>query len=148
MVLDASLLNTQHYKVRIKGKVEQSRERSSTLLYLSAVPIEKGAFGSPSTTIANFTFYNFCLHTVQTVLFQTVHFRISIQFSSIWPIDRTLSGATTPGKSGPGVLRIPQSITGASPLDFLVSYPGHLLFCREAVGVFYNSSPLVTDMSL
>ena len=26
MVLDASLLNTQHYKVRTKGKVEQSRE--------------------------------------------------------------------------------------------------------------------------
>ena len=26
MVLDASLLNTQYYKVRIKGKVEQSRE--------------------------------------------------------------------------------------------------------------------------
>ena len=26
MVLDASLLNTQHYKVRIKVKVEQSRE--------------------------------------------------------------------------------------------------------------------------
>ena len=26
MVLDASLLNTQHYKVRINGKVEQSRE--------------------------------------------------------------------------------------------------------------------------
>ena len=31
MVLDASLLNTQHYKVRIKGKVEQSWERSSAL---------------------------------------------------------------------------------------------------------------------
>ena len=29
MVLDAALLNTQYYKVRIKGKVEQSRERSS-----------------------------------------------------------------------------------------------------------------------
>ena len=26
MVLDAALLNTQYYKVRIKGKVEQSRE--------------------------------------------------------------------------------------------------------------------------
>ncbi len=26
MVLDASLLNTRHYKVRIKGKVEQSRQ--------------------------------------------------------------------------------------------------------------------------
>ena len=29
MVLDASLFNTQHYKVQIKGKVEQSWERSS-----------------------------------------------------------------------------------------------------------------------
>ena len=35
MVLDTSLLNTQHYKVRIKGKVEQSLERSSALLYTS-----------------------------------------------------------------------------------------------------------------
>ena len=34
MVLDASLLNTQHYKVRIKGKVEQFRERSSALPYI------------------------------------------------------------------------------------------------------------------
>ncbi len=33
LVLDASLLNTQHYKVWIKGKVEQSRERSSALPY-------------------------------------------------------------------------------------------------------------------
>ena len=31
MVLDATLLNTQYYKLRIKGKVEQSKERSSTL---------------------------------------------------------------------------------------------------------------------
>ena len=28
MVPDASLLNTQHYKVRIEGKGEQSRESS------------------------------------------------------------------------------------------------------------------------
>ena len=33
MVLDATLFNTQHYKVRIKGKVEQFRERSSALPY-------------------------------------------------------------------------------------------------------------------
>ena len=26
MVLDSALLNTQHYKICIKGKVEQSRE--------------------------------------------------------------------------------------------------------------------------
>ena len=31
MVLDAALLNTQHYKVRIKGKVEQSKEGSTAL---------------------------------------------------------------------------------------------------------------------
>ena len=64
----------------------------------------------------------------------------------IWPIDRTLSGTTTLGKSGPdcdgnkGVLCVPQnsSITGASPSDCLVSYPGNSLqgvlpLCRDAV---------------
>ena len=35
MVLDTSLLNTQQYKVRIKGKVEQSREKSSAFPYAS-----------------------------------------------------------------------------------------------------------------
>ena len=35
MVLDTSLLNTQQYKVRIKSKVEQFRERSSALSYTS-----------------------------------------------------------------------------------------------------------------
>ena len=32
----ASLLNNQHYKVQIKGKVEQSWERSSALPYTLA----------------------------------------------------------------------------------------------------------------
>ena len=31
MVLDTSLLNTQQYKVHIKGKVEQSKEKSSAV---------------------------------------------------------------------------------------------------------------------
>ena len=35
MVLDPSLLNTQHFKVRNKGKVEQSREKSNALPYTS-----------------------------------------------------------------------------------------------------------------
>ena len=44
MLLDASLFNTQHYKVWIKGKVEQYKERSSTLpLHLGVVAIEKGS---------------------------------------------------------------------------------------------------------
>ena len=55
-----------------------------------------------------------------------------LQFSSIWAIDRTLSGATTSGQSesgsygNEGALRIPQSssITWAFPLDCLVSYLG------------------------
>ena len=33
MALDAALFNTQHYKVLIKDKMEQSRERSSALPY-------------------------------------------------------------------------------------------------------------------
>ena len=37
MVLDTSLLNTQQYKIRIKGKVKQFRERSSALPYVSVL---------------------------------------------------------------------------------------------------------------
>ena len=37
MILDISLLNTQQYKVHIKGKVQQSRKRSSALPYTSAL---------------------------------------------------------------------------------------------------------------
>ena len=35
MILDISLHNTQHYNVCSKGKVEQSREKSSALPYTS-----------------------------------------------------------------------------------------------------------------
>ena len=37
MVLKTSLFNTQQYKVRIKGKMEQSRKRSSALPYTSVL---------------------------------------------------------------------------------------------------------------
>ncbi len=57
MVLDTFLLNTQQYKVRINGNVEQSREKIGTPLHLGVVAIEKGAFGSPSTMVTNFTFF-------------------------------------------------------------------------------------------
>ena len=90
----------------------------------------------------------------KTVLFQTVKFSISIEFSSIRPINRTLSGATTLGQREPGsdgnvgVPCIPQSssITGTSLSDCFVSCPGHLLWvrllplCKDAVCVFYNPS--------
>ena len=41
MLLDPYLLNTQHYKVRIKGKVEQSRKRSNALPYNSVWQLSK-----------------------------------------------------------------------------------------------------------
>ena len=44
MVLDASLLITQYYKVWIKGKWHHS-------LHIGVVVIEKGAVGSPSTMV-------------------------------------------------------------------------------------------------
>ena len=55
--------------------------------------------------------------------------------STSWPIDRTLSGATTPDQNGPEsngnerVLHISESssITRTSPSDCLVLYPGHSL---------------------
>ena len=70
------------------------------------VAFEKGAFWLPSTTVTNFTY---------------------------WPIDKTLSGANTLSQSGlgsngnKGILHISQnfSITGTSPSDCLVSYPGY-----------------------
>ena len=73
---------------------------------------------------------------VKTVLLQAIQFSISTQFSSIWPIK---SGPLRDGNEW--VLRIPQSssITGTSPSDCLVSYPGHLLEWGSyptAVGVF------------
>ena len=79
------------------------------------------------STIVGYLMSNPYLY-IQIVLFQTILFSIRMQFSSIWPIDRALSGL---GQSGPGsdgnkgVLCIPQSssITGVSPLDSLVSYP-------------------------
>ena len=97
-----------------------------------------------STALADWTIHRV---NVKTVLFQMIQFSISTQFkcknrklsrpqlSSIWPIDRTLSIATTPIQSGPGsdgnegVLHIPQSpsITGTSPSNFLGSYTGHSL---------------------
>ena len=109
------------------------------------------------STLFNYqkTFLFQAIQFSQIVLIQTIQLIISMQFSSVWPIDRTLSGATTLGQSGPGsdgnegVLCIPQSssITGTSPSDCLVSYPGHLLWgvlliCRGAVGVFYSPSQL------
>ena len=70
---------------------------------------------------------------------------------SIWLIDRTLSDATTPGKSGPGnsgsegVLHIPQiSKVGTSPSDGLMLCPGHSLgesYLSAEMQSVYSTAP-------
>ena len=108
------------------------------------------------TSISNNSVYYKNSLNIKTVLFQVIQFSISMHFSSILPIDRALSGATTLSQSGTGsdgnegVLCIPQSssIIGTSPSDCLVSYPGHLLgvrvlpLCKDTIGIFYNPSQL------
>ena len=62
----------------------------------------------------------------------------------------TLTGSTTlrqsePGSNGnEGILHILQSSrTGVSPLDGLVSYPGHSLpLCKDAVSGLYSPNQL------
>ena len=56
MVFDTSLLNTQHYKIWIKGKWSNQGKEVAPSLHLSVVAIEKGAFGSSSTTINLLTY--------------------------------------------------------------------------------------------
>ena len=72
---------------------------------------------------------------------------------SIRPMDRTLSGATTPGQSGLGsngneeVLHIPQiSKAVALPSDGLMSYPCGVEWVRvrvrDAVGLLFSPSKM------
>ena len=81
MVLDTSLLNTQQYKVRIKGKVERPP------LLLSVVDIEKGAFWSPSTTVANLLYSMQTLWLMQLVLIIEDHCKI---LNQLWAFNSTL----------------------------------------------------------
>ena len=86
---------------------------------------------------------------VLTVLFQTIQFSKSTQLSSIGPIDRTLSGATSAGRSGPGsdgdkgVLASPKATALLEPnpirLFNVISRTlvgGILPLSRNAVGIF------------
>ena len=81
MELNGALLNISHYKVRIKCKVKQSREWSNALSNISA--IEKGAVGSPSTKVANFTnvYILFLLISVYTKVYLSITFSLSTYLS-------------------------------------------------------------------
>ena len=85
----------------------------------------------------------------QIVQFQTIQFSIK-QFSSVLPMDSTLSGATTPDQSGPGSNgnegdtphspKAQRFIRLFSVLSRTLIEWGRLPLCRDAVGVFYSHS--------
>ena len=68
MVLDTVLINTQHYKLRLKGKVDQSREWSSTLSCISVLYLlKREPSGHPRLKVANFTYMQFNVNNLYTV---------------------------------------------------------------------------------
>ena len=83
----------------------------------------------------------------QTVLFKKIQFSISTQFkcqSSIWPIDRTLSGTTTPGQSWPGTNGIwSLTIRFLSVISRTLVRGDVLPLWRDAVCLFCNPSWMV-----
>ena len=92
---------------------------------------------------------------IKTVLFQTIQFSISTQFSSTWPIDGTLSGGATQVQSRPGSNGLWRGIPHFPKLQHhwcltirlfrVISWTligGVLLLCRKAIGVFYRPSRL------
>ena len=100
----------------------------------------------------------FCLHHItltfwlnhKTVLFQAIQFGISTQFSSIWSIDRTLSGATTPELEWTwerwqwrGTPHSPKLLHywNLTIRSSSVISRRFLPLCRGAVGVFYTPTP-------
>ena len=73
--------------------------------------------------------------------------------SFIWPIDRTLSGATTPGQSGPGSdwiegelsIRLSSGITEVSASDCLMSYSrliGGVSYPYSEIQSVYSAIPV------
>ena len=62
MRLDASKFNTQHYKIRIKGKVEQSKEGVAPSPTRWCSSYWKGNLRSP-TKVANFTYLDIYIYT-------------------------------------------------------------------------------------
>ena len=67
MVLDATLLNTQYYKVWIKGKWSNPRKRVVTPQQLGVVAIEKEASGCPQLWLPTYLciYQHLCMGRMQ-----------------------------------------------------------------------------------
>ena len=77
MVLDATLLITQHYKVKIKGKVEQSREWSSTLPYTAVLKLlKRKPSGHP--LLRSPTLLLSCWYTCYYIIQYSIYYNFSV----------------------------------------------------------------------
>ena len=111
-------------------------------------------FKSKYTVYLSKTFLFEAIQFSQAVLIQTIQFSISMQIVLFNPKIGPLSGATIPDQSGPGS----DAMKGYSAFPKVATLlelhyqiiiiirtlvgGGVLLFCREAVGVFYSPSRL------
>ena len=76
----------------------------------------------------------------KTVPFQTIQFSI-IQFSSIWPIDRTLSGTTPLSQSGLGAMAMKRYSAFPKALAFLEIYH-EIVYCHTQDTRWQGPTPL------
>ena len=93
------------YKVQLSKKFLSQAIQFSQIVLIQEIQFSIFFYAQLNDKTVLFRIIQFSLNTVsvpKTVLFQTFQFSISTQFSSIWPIDRAPSSATTSGQSGPG----------------------------------------------
>ena len=77
MVFIATLLNILHFKVQIKGKVEQTKEKSRTPLLFSVVAIEKVILDYGHQIFLNIhTYRNIYIYIYNMVEFVTLGFML------------------------------------------------------------------------
>ena len=92
MELDTTLLNTQHYKVRFKGKVEQSWEWSSALPYTLVQQLsKKEPSGHPRLwSLTLLTYYYYYYYQSSSHQRQLMAFHWSLSDSKSPQVSRTL----------------------------------------------------------
>ena len=108
-------------------------------------------FNTNSFICTHLNSFKYCTLTLSFICTQLSGFKFrKLLNRSIWPIDVTQIGTTTPGQSGPGnngyegVLYIPQN--SLLELDHQMQFSvisrtlvrGILLLCKDAIGIFYS----------
>ena len=84
MVLDTTLLKTQQYKLRIKGKVEQSREMSSALPY---IPWCSSYWKGGLLVVLNYVHQLYLLISLKVnvliqLVFKLAYYEVAVQYTS------------------------------------------------------------------